>query len=96
MISPDLLEAMACPLCKAALDLQEQKLLCKNADCGCRYAISDDIPIMLIDEAERPCPGCGAQRKWEPEQDTLRCEKCARTFRPAPEPGPATATPAAH
>ncbi len=91
MIHPDLLEIMACPLCKSPLELREQKLHCRNAECGCRYAIQDDIPIMLIDEAERPCPGCGTIRVWEAEKDTLRCEKCGKSYTYAPPAGSAIA-----
>lgn len=83
MISADLLEIMACPLCKSELEVKDGRLHCKNAECGLRYAVQDDIPIMLIDEAERPCPACGQPRLWEPEQDRLRCEKCGKVFQPA-------------
>ena len=52
-LKPDLLEILVCPACKGDLDYDEpnQKLTC-NA-CRLRYAIEDDIPIMLVDEAEK-------------------------------------------
>ena len=52
-ISQELLEILACPQCKGDVVLVESKdaLVC-NA-CRLRYAIKDDIPIMLIDEATR-------------------------------------------
>ena len=52
MISKDLLEILACPQCKGALQLQgEDGLLCEK--CSLLYAIRDDIPIMLIDQAQK-------------------------------------------
>ncbi len=51
-ISDELLEILACPVCKTAVRLEENKLVCDN--CGRRYRIEDGIPIMLIDEAEMP------------------------------------------
>ena len=50
-ISQELLEILACPQCKGPVRLNEVKdaLLCGT--CRLRYAIKDDIPIMLIDEA---------------------------------------------
>lgn len=52
MISKDLLEILACPQCKGALQLQDDKgLLCEK--CLLLYEIRDDIPIMLIDQAKK-------------------------------------------
>jgi uncharacterized protein YbaR (Trm112 family) len=52
-ISQDLLDILACPKCKGELRLTDQHdgLVCEA--CKLRYPIKDDIPIMLIDEAER-------------------------------------------
>ena len=52
-ISQELLDILACPQCKGDLVLTEGKdgLVC--GACKLRYAIQDDIPIMLIDEATR-------------------------------------------
>lgn len=80
VISKELLEILACPLCKSDLKAEGDKLHCTNAACGCRYAVQDDIPNMLIDEAERPCPKCGKQRKWEPETDSISCPACGERF----------------
>jgi len=51
-LDPRLLEILACPVCKVKVDYDQanQKLIC--AKCGRRYPIKDDIPIMLVDEAE--------------------------------------------
>jgi uncharacterized protein YbaR (Trm112 family) len=51
-ISEELLEILACPVCKTAVRLEGEKLVCDT--CGRRYRIEDGIPIMLIDEAEMP------------------------------------------
>lgn len=52
-LSQDLLDILACPQCKGGLRLTEKAdgLVCDA--CKLRYPIKDDIPIMLIDEAER-------------------------------------------
>ena len=52
MIDKELLDILACPLCKTDVRLEADKLVCTK--CGRRYPIKDDIPIMLIDEAELP------------------------------------------
>ena len=51
-ISKELLEILACPKCKGDLeyDQENNRLIC-NA-CRLKYKIEDDIPNMLIDEAE--------------------------------------------
>ena len=51
-IDAKLLEILACPACKAPVELKGEKICCTG--CGKRYPIRDDIPIMLIDEAEEP------------------------------------------
>lgn len=52
-IHQELLEILACPQCKGEVALTEAQdgLVC--GACKLRYPIKDDIPIMLIDEAER-------------------------------------------
>lgn len=50
MIDKELLQILACPACKADVQLKENKIVCKK--CGKKYPIKDGIPIMLIDEAE--------------------------------------------
>ena len=50
-LSPQLLRILVCPKCKGELEYREgeQSLLCHA--CRLRYAVRDDIPVMLIDEA---------------------------------------------
>jgi hypothetical protein len=52
MLDDKLLEILACPKCKGDLeyDRENERLIC-NA-CRLRYEVKDDIPIMLIEEAE--------------------------------------------
>ncbi len=54
MIDKELLEILVCPQCKAEVKLEGEKLICQNPHCGLRYPIRDGIPVMLIDEAEKP------------------------------------------
>ena len=53
MIKKDLLDILACPKCKGpvALSAEGSALVC--AACRLRYPIEDDIPIMLVDRAQR-------------------------------------------
>ena len=52
MIDKELLEILACPACKAEVQLDGEQIVCLG--CGRRYPIRDGIPIMLVDEAEAP------------------------------------------
>ena len=52
-LAPDLLEILVCPKCKGLLEHRIQPveaIVCHN--CRLIYAVEDDIPIMLIDEAK--------------------------------------------
>jgi uncharacterized protein len=51
-VSQDLLDILACPKCKGELHLTDNQdgLICEA--CKLRYPIKEDIPIMLIEEAE--------------------------------------------
>lgn len=51
MISMDLVAILACPACKKEVHLENDMIVC--AKCRRRYPIKDDIPIMLVEEAER-------------------------------------------
>jgi uncharacterized protein YbaR (Trm112 family) len=51
-IAPDLLDILVCPKCKGELEHRtepKEQLVCHA--CRLVYAVEDDIPIMLIDEA---------------------------------------------
>jgi uncharacterized protein YbaR (Trm112 family) len=47
-ISPEMLEILACPICKERVELKGGELVCVK--CGRRYQIVDGIPYMLPDE----------------------------------------------
>lgn len=51
MISQELLEVLACPKCKQKVELSEDGTTLDCDACRLRYAIVDDIPVMLIEEA---------------------------------------------
>lgn len=56
MVRQDLLDILRCPVCvhedKGTLTLFEDSwLVCGN--CGRKYPIVEDIPIMLIDEGDK-------------------------------------------
>ena len=50
MIDENLLKILACPACKAEVELKDQRIICTK--CGKKYPIKDGIPIMLVEEAE--------------------------------------------
>jgi uncharacterized protein YbaR (Trm112 family) len=52
-LAPELLEILVCPKCKGDLEYRSQpkeELVCHA--CRLMYAVEDDIPIMLVDEAK--------------------------------------------
>jgi len=53
MIDQELLDILACPVCKGTLayDQENEKLICHA--CKLKFRIEDDIPVMLVDEAEK-------------------------------------------
>ena len=50
-VDPELLEILACPHCKTPVVLVKNGSALKCNTCKRVYAIKDDIPVMLIDEA---------------------------------------------
>lgn len=51
-ISQELLELLACPACKAKVELKPDGSGLKCVECKRVYPIQDDIPVMLVDEAK--------------------------------------------
>lgn len=53
MIDKELLDILACPVCKGNItyDDENQKLVCD--ECGRQYPIRDGIPVMLEEEAKQ-------------------------------------------
>jgi len=56
-LDPELLRILVCPNDRGEVDYleEEEVLVCRT--CGYRYTVRDDIPVMLIDEAEKPAAG---------------------------------------
>jgi len=54
VIDQDLLKILVCPKCKTTVQLSGDRLICMNGACGLRYPVREGIPVMLIDEAEKP------------------------------------------
>jgi hypothetical protein len=57
MISKELLDILVCPACKGVLEFvpAAPALICHS--CRLRFRIEEDIPIMLVEEAEKLEPG---------------------------------------
>lgn len=51
-IDPELLKILVCPRCKGDIHLSEQGTGLVCPACKLIYPIKDDIPVMLIDEAQ--------------------------------------------
>ncbi len=51
MIPQDLLDILACPVCKKPLVLKESGESLKCEECRRVYPVRDNIPILLVDEA---------------------------------------------
>lgn len=57
-MDPELLNLLACPVCKTGVRLDAIQLVC--VQCQRRYPIRDGIPVMLVEEAELPRAEPGA------------------------------------
>ena len=53
-LDPQLLEILACPDDKGPLLYFEDEAVLYNPRLQRKYRIDDDIPVMLVDEAEKP------------------------------------------
>jgi uncharacterized protein YbaR (Trm112 family) len=53
-VDPELLQILVCPNDRGDVDYldDQQVIVCRT--CGYRYPVRDGIPVMLIDEAEKP------------------------------------------
>ena len=51
MIPKDLLESLVCPACRQPLEYRKTPESLKCPQCCRVFAVKDDIPIMLLDEA---------------------------------------------
>ena len=53
-IDAELLEILVCPNDRADVEYLEAEQVIVCSGCGYRYPVRDGIPVMLIDEAEKP------------------------------------------
>jgi uncharacterized protein YbaR (Trm112 family) len=53
-IDAELLEILVCPNDRGEVEYLEAEQVIVCATCGYRYPVRDGIPVMLIDEAEKP------------------------------------------
>jgi uncharacterized protein YbaR (Trm112 family) len=53
-VDKQLLDLLICPSCRGNVEYrpEPEQIVCLK--CGLRYPVRDDIPVMLIDEAEKP------------------------------------------
>lgn len=61
-LSPDFLEIVRCPACKARVEVKPDGSGLKCLECHRVYPIRDDIPIMLVDEAKIEAEGTAEVR----------------------------------
>ena len=54
-VDEKLLELLICPNCRGPVQyLADHDVIVCQGECRYRYPVRDDIPVMLIDEAEKP------------------------------------------
>lgn len=53
MLDPEFLQMLVCPACKGDLKHDSDAGTLECLRCRLRYRIKDEIPIMLVEEAER-------------------------------------------
>ena len=53
-LDPELVEILVCPNDRGPIEVHEDEQVIVCTTCGYRYPIRDGIPVMLIDEAEKP------------------------------------------
>ncbi len=52
-LSEDLLSILVCPQCRGNLDYDRTASHLDCPKCKLRYKVVDDIPVMLVDQAEK-------------------------------------------
>jgi uncharacterized protein len=53
-VDPELIELLVCPACHGDIQYKDRRNLIICTKCGLQYPVRDNIPIMLIDEANKP------------------------------------------
>ena len=45
-------ELLVCPVCHSKFVVDGHSFVCRSKECRLRFAVKDDIPVMLADEAQ--------------------------------------------
>ncbi|MBI2236997.1 MAG: Trm112 family protein [Actinobacteria bacterium] len=53
-VDKELLEILVCPNDRGDIEYHEAEQVIECLKCGYRYPVRDGIPVMLIEEAEKP------------------------------------------
>ena len=53
-VDKDLLDILICPSCQGDVEYMQEGEVIVCLKCGLRYPVREDIPVMLIEEAEKP------------------------------------------
>jgi uncharacterized protein YbaR (Trm112 family) len=56
-LDPELLDILVCPNDRGDVEYREEEQVIVCTKCGYRYPVRDGIPVMLLDEAEKPTTG---------------------------------------
>ncbi len=56
-LDKELLDILVCPNDRGDIEYHEDEQIIVCLKCGYRYPVRDGIPVMLIDEAEKPATG---------------------------------------
>lgn len=56
-----LIDLLVCPDCHGAIEYKERRQVIICTACGLRYPVRDNIPVMLVEEAERPDDAAGGR-----------------------------------
>lgn len=59
MIDARLLAVVVCPQCRSPLTPQGEALACSNTGCGLVFPVHAGVPVLLVDEAQRPDGAAG-------------------------------------
>lgn len=54
MLAKELLDILCCPKCKGDLEYNQQRNILTCKQCSRVYEIKDDIPIMIVNDDQRP------------------------------------------
>ncbi len=69
-------KSIVCPVCLSELNYNDKVLICANTDCMVEYYIIDNIPNLIVEEANTRCPRCNNKREWNNIEKFLYCRNC--------------------